>query len=72
MYNSYADVSSEARGMDIGLNFHLYPYFVCAGSKALASLRPVSSESKCADASKPSLLTDAISTEISCTGSVLG
>ena len=31
--NANADVSSGARDLDFGLNFHLHPYFVYASSK---------------------------------------
>ena len=51
--NAHAVVKSEARGLTFGLSLHLHPYFVYVSSKCTF---------------EPSLLTDAISTKISCTG----
>ena len=56
LINVRADVSSEARGLNVCLSFHLHPYFVYGSSEG-------SSES----VHEHSLLADAISTKISCT-----
>ena len=55
---AHADVSSMVRDLHFGLSFHLHPYFEyasneCSGESALM-----------ADTAEPSLLADAISTEI--------
>ena len=52
LINAHADISSEARGVSVGLNLHLYAHFVYASSD---------------DSQEPSLLADTIRTEISCT-----
>ena len=44
MIKAYADVSSQARGLNFSLDLDLHPYFVCSSSKG----------------SEPTLLTDAI------------
>ena len=60
--NAHAYVSCRARGLNFSLDFHVHVYFVITCSEG-------SGESAlCADAPEPSLLTDAISTLISCTG----
>ena len=56
LINIYADVSSDARGLNFGLSIHLQPYFVYASNEGLP---------------EPLLLADAISTEISCTSRYL-
>ena len=59
---AHADISSEARGQKSGLSLHIHPYFMYGRSKTLASLGIWT------DWPEPLLLTDAINTEISCTG----
>ena len=62
--NAHADVSREARGINVCLNLYLYRYFVYASSDdscGSAYLRI------CADSQEPSLLADPISAEFSCT-----
>ena len=56
LINIYADVSSDANGLNFGLSIHLHPYFVYASNKGLP---------------ESLLLADAISTKISCTGRYL-
>ena len=61
--NAHADVFSKARCLSFGLSLHQHSFFALCmqAAKALASLRIY------ADTPEPSLLANAIRTEISCT-----
>ena len=59
LINAHADVSTKARGLKFSLRLHLQPYFVYKSSEG---------SSKSVHSPEPSLLTDAIKINISCTG----
>ena len=60
--NVHADVTSKAVGLNFGLSIHLQTYLCIQPAKVLTCL------CICADTPEPSLLSGAISIEISCNG----
>ena len=61
--NAHAKISSGVKDLYFGLSLYLHPYFVYVSNKGSDDFV------HCAGSPEPSLLSDSISTKISCAGS---